>query len=78
MPGTAAAAASFSSKACLILHTVPTPSRQMCDNVVRHRLTLGLRAERAWRRARAALLAAATAPLRLLAECVKWLVLAVR
>lgn len=46
---------------------------QMCDNVVRHRLTLGLRAERAWRRVRALLQAAARVPQRLLQALLGWL-----
>ncbi|KAL4427891.1 hypothetical protein ABPG75_001980 [Micractinium tetrahymenae] len=51
---------------------------QMCDNVVRHRLTLGLRAGRAWRRVRAWLEAAARAPRRLLAALLGWLLAALR
>ena len=50
----------------------------MCENVVRHRMTLGLRAERAWRRTKARLAAVALAPLRLLAELMKWAYVAVR
>lgn len=57
--------------------TLPLPP-QMCDNVVRHRLTLGLRAERAWRRTKARLAAVALAPLRLAAELLKWLYVALR
>lgn len=60
--------------------TPPAPPGppQMCENVVRHRLTLELRAGRAWRRAKAAALAAATAPLRLAAELIKYLIIAAR
>ena len=56
----------------------PTAPLQMCDNVVRHRLTLELRAGRAWRRCKAAAAAAATAPLRLGAELLKYLIIAFR
>lgn len=43
----------------------------MCENVVRHCMPLGLRAERA-------LAPLALAPLRLLAEVMKWAYVAVR
>ena len=55
---------------------------QMCNNVVRHRLTLQLRAGRAWRRTKERLWAVALAPWRLLGrllgELLKWALVAVR
>lgn len=51
---------------------------QMCDNVVRHRLTLGLRAGRAWSRVRAWLRAAARTPQALLQALRHWLLAALR
>lgn len=50
----------------------PSPLLQICDNVVRHRLTLQLRIGRTWQRCKDWLHAAALAPLRLLAELFKW------
>lgn len=47
---------------------------QICDNVVRHRLTLGLRAQRAWRRIQRWLTAATMAPHRLAATLLAWLI----
>lgn len=51
---------------------------QMCDSVVRHRLTLELRAGRAWRRMRAWLRAATRAPQRLLQALLGWLLAGLR
>jgi hypothetical protein len=55
---------------------------QMCNNVVRHRLTLQLRAGRAWRRTKERLLAVALAPWRLLGrllgELLKWMLVAIK
>jgi hypothetical protein len=48
------------------------------SSAVRHRLTLELRAGRAWRRAKRRLRALAMAPLLLGAELLKWLIIAAR
>ena len=51
---------------------------QLCENVVRHRLTLSLRAGRAWRRLKQRCWAAALAPLVLAGELMKWALVALR
>ncbi len=51
---------------------------QLCNSAVRHRLTLELRAGRAWRRVKQRLKAAAMAPLLLLMVVAKWLIMTVR
>ncbi|KAL4858369.1 hypothetical protein ACK3TF_001355 [Chlorella vulgaris] len=50
----------------------------LCSSAVRHRLTLSLKAGRAWRRTKGRLAALATAPLLLLAELLKWLIITAR